>query len=41
MLGSALLLSGPLGLGHEMPARSITDVLTEAGWRVAGRTVGL
>jgi processive 1,2-diacylglycerol beta-glucosyltransferase len=37
MAGSALLLSGPLGLGHEMPARSFTDVLTKAGWRVRSR----
>jgi processive 1,2-diacylglycerol beta-glucosyltransferase len=33
MAGSALLLSGPLGLGHEMPVRSFADTLTKAGWR--------
>jgi UDP-N-acetylglucosamine:LPS N-acetylglucosamine transferase len=37
MAGSALLLSGPLGLGHEMPARSFTDILAQAGWRVRSR----
>jgi processive 1,2-diacylglycerol beta-glucosyltransferase len=37
MAGSALLLSGPLGLGHEMPARSFTGLLTRAGWRVRTR----
>lgn len=36
-MGSALLLSGPLGLGHEMPARSFTDVLAKAGWRVRSK----
>jgi UDP-N-acetylglucosamine:LPS N-acetylglucosamine transferase len=34
MAGSALLLSGPLGLGHEMPARSFGGLLSGAGWRV-------
>jgi UDP-N-acetylglucosamine:LPS N-acetylglucosamine transferase len=37
MAGSALLLSGPLGLGHEMPARSFTGLLRHAGWRVRTR----
>jgi hypothetical protein len=37
MAGSALLLSGPLGLGHEMPVRSFSDVLAKAGWRVRSR----
>ena len=37
MAGSALLLSGPLGLGHEMPARSFTGLLRRAGWRVRTR----
>jgi len=31
---TALLLSGPLGLGHEMPVRSFRDVLQRSGWRV-------
>jgi UDP-N-acetylglucosamine:LPS N-acetylglucosamine transferase len=30
----ALLLSGPLGFGHEMPARAFGDFLRRAGWRV-------
>ena len=30
----ALLLSGPLGLGHEMPVRSFGDLLRGAGWQV-------
>jgi processive 1,2-diacylglycerol beta-glucosyltransferase len=34
---SALLLSGPLGLGHEMPARSFRDVLQRSGWQVRTR----
>lgn len=34
---TALLLSGPLGLGHEMPARSFRDVLQRSGWRVRTR----
>jgi UDP-N-acetylglucosamine:LPS N-acetylglucosamine transferase len=34
---TALLLSGPLGLGHEMPARSFGDVLQRSGWRVRTR----
>jgi processive 1,2-diacylglycerol beta-glucosyltransferase len=37
MAGSALLLSGPLGLGHEMPTRSFTQLLSRAGWRVRAR----
>ncbi|MGH3280708.1 MAG: hypothetical protein ACRDNW_16445 [Trebonia sp.] len=37
MAGSALLLSGPLGLGHEMPARSFAGLLGQAGWRVRTR----
>jgi UDP-N-acetylglucosamine:LPS N-acetylglucosamine transferase len=37
MAASALLLSGPLGLGHEMPARNFADVLGRAGWRVRSR----
>src|ERR1700756_3680030 len=36
MAGSALLLSGPLGLGHEMAARSCTGLLRRPGW--PGRT---
>lgn len=34
---TALLLSGPLGLGHEMPVRSFRDVLQRSGWRVRTR----
>ena len=30
----ALLLSGPLGLGHEMPLRSFRDQLERSGWHV-------
>ena len=30
----ALLLSGPIGLGHEMMARSCTALLQDAGWEV-------
>jgi UDP-N-acetylglucosamine:LPS N-acetylglucosamine transferase len=30
----ALLLSGPFGLGHEMPARGFADQLSRSGWRV-------
>ena len=37
MGGSALLLSGPLGLGHEMPVRSFAGTLAKAGWRVRSR----
>jgi UDP-N-acetylglucosamine:LPS N-acetylglucosamine transferase len=37
MAGSALLLSGPLGLGHEMPVRSFSDLLAKSGWRVRSR----
>src|SRR5580692_4561870 len=37
MGASALLLSGPLGLGHEMPVRSFADMLARAGWRVRSR----
>jgi len=29
----AVLLTGPLGLGHEMMARSCADVLERSGWR--------
>jgi UDP-N-acetylglucosamine:LPS N-acetylglucosamine transferase len=29
----ALLLSGPFGLGHEMPARGFGDLLRRSGWR--------
>jgi processive 1,2-diacylglycerol beta-glucosyltransferase len=31
---TALLLSGPHGLGHEMPMRSFRDVLQRSGWQV-------
>jgi UDP-N-acetylglucosamine:LPS N-acetylglucosamine transferase len=37
MTQSALLLSGPHGLGHEMPMRSFRDVLQRSGWRVRTR----
>jgi len=37
MARSALLLSGPLGLGHEMPARGFGDMLRRSGWRVRAR----
>jgi UDP-N-acetylglucosamine:LPS N-acetylglucosamine transferase len=37
MTHSALLLSGPHGLGHEMPMRSFRDVLQRSGWRVRSR----
>jgi UDP-N-acetylglucosamine:LPS N-acetylglucosamine transferase len=30
----ALLLSGPLGLGHDMPVRSFGDLMRAAGWDV-------
>ena len=37
MARTALLLSGPLGLGHEMPVRSFGDLLQRSGWRVRTR----
>ncbi|HVT69323.1 MAG TPA: hypothetical protein VHF26_16350, partial [Trebonia sp.] len=30
----ALVLSGPFGLGHEMPSRSVGDLLARSGWQV-------
>ena len=33
MTKDAVLLGGPLGLGHEMMARSCAEVLDRAGWR--------
>jgi processive 1,2-diacylglycerol beta-glucosyltransferase len=30
----ALLLSGPLGLGHEMPVRSFGNLFSRSGWQV-------
>ena len=33
-MARALLLSGPLGLGHEMPVQSLRTLLQEAGWSV-------
>ena len=33
-MARALLLSGPLGLGHEMPVQSLRTLLHEAGWSV-------
>jgi processive 1,2-diacylglycerol beta-glucosyltransferase len=33
MTGRALLLTGSLGLGHDMPARSITSLLDRHGWQ--------
>lgn len=33
----ALLLSGPFGLGHEMPVRSFRDQLERSGWQVRAR----
>ncbi len=33
MTGRAVLLSGSLGLGHDMPARSIADLLQRHGWQ--------
>jgi UDP-N-acetylglucosamine:LPS N-acetylglucosamine transferase len=33
MTKNAVLLGGPLGLGHEMMARSCAEVLERAGWR--------
>ena len=33
-MARALLLSGPLGLGHEMPVQSLRTLLREAGWSV-------
>jgi processive 1,2-diacylglycerol beta-glucosyltransferase len=33
MTNDAVLLGGPLGLGHEMMARSCAEVLEKAGWR--------
>src|SRR5258708_19111974 len=32
VMGDALLLAGSVGLGHEMLARTCSDVLNEAGW---------
>jgi len=37
MSRTALLLSGPHGLGHEMPMRSFRDVLRRSGWQVRTR----
>lgn len=37
MTPRALLLSGPLGLGHEMPVRSFRDQLERSGWQVRAR----
>jgi len=37
MSRAALLLSGPHGLGHEMPMRSFRDVLQRSGWQVRTR----
>jgi processive 1,2-diacylglycerol beta-glucosyltransferase len=33
MTGNAVLLGGPLGLGHEMMARCCEDLLDQYGWR--------
>ncbi len=33
MTADAVLLAGPLGLGHEMMARCCTDVFERSGWR--------
>src|SRR5712672_2816916 len=33
MTGDAVLLAGPLGLGHEMMARCCADLLERSGWR--------
>ena len=33
MTGDAVLLGGPLGLGHEMMARCCADLLEGSGWR--------
>ncbi len=33
MTKDAVLLTGPIGLGHEMMARSCADVLERSGWR--------
>ena len=33
MTKNAVLLGGPLGLGHEMMARSCVQVLERSGWR--------
>ena len=33
MTGDAVLLGGPLGLGHEMMARCCADLLERSGWR--------
>jgi UDP-N-acetylglucosamine:LPS N-acetylglucosamine transferase len=33
----ALLLSGPFGLGHEMPARGFAGVLRQSGWQVRAK----
>ena len=33
MTNDAVLLTGPLGLGHEMMARSCAEVLERSGWR--------
>jgi processive 1,2-diacylglycerol beta-glucosyltransferase len=33
-MARALLLSGPLGLGHEMPVQSLRALLQESGWGV-------
>ena len=33
MTRTALLLTGPLGLGHEMMARCCAELLEQSGWR--------
>ena len=33
-MARALLLSGPLGLGHEMPVQSLRSLLQDSGWSV-------
>lgn len=37
MAPRALLLSGPLGLGHDMPVRSFRGLLERSGWEVRSR----
>jgi len=37
MTKAALLLSGPIGLGHEMPVRAFRDLLEQRGWQVRAR----
>lgn len=37
MTRTALLLSGPIGLGHDMPVRAFRELLERGGWQVRTR----